>query len=168
MALARPDTGAPGPSSPSTSPKYDVFLSFRGEDVRYGFAAHLCSALDRQGIYTFRDDEHLERGELISDQLRQAIVQSEIAIVVLTENYFSSRWCLEELVTIVDSRDDRGQIVVPVFYGIDPSDVRHQRRSIAAAFEEHEARCSVDTIRRWREASTKISYLRGWVAEIVG
>ncbi|XP_028798993.1 toll/interleukin-1 receptor-like protein [Neltuma alba] len=159
--MAGKDTAAPGPSSPSTSAitKYEVFLSFRGKGVGNHFASHLYEALYRQGIHTFKDNEDLGRGQLIPDKVRQAIVQSQIAIVLLSKSYFSSWRCLEELVTIINSsRSNQGQIiVVPVFYGIDPSHIRRQRGSLAAAFEEHEARCSVDTVRRWREASAKIA-----------
>ncbi|KAM7469049.1 hypothetical protein LguiA_007232 [Lonicera macranthoides] len=45
--------------------KYDVFLSFRGEDIRKTFIDHLYSTLVRSGIYTFKDDERLETGESI-------------------------------------------------------------------------------------------------------
>ncbi|PRQ38255.1 putative TIR domain-containing protein [Rosa chinensis] len=44
---------------------YHVFLSFRGEDTRNNFTGHLCSALLREGIDTFMDDQ-LKRGEEIS------------------------------------------------------------------------------------------------------
>ena len=55
------------PSSSSSSYtgrwKYDVFLSFRGEDTRYKFMGHLYEALIQKGIVTFKDDEKLEREE---------------------------------------------------------------------------------------------------------
>ncbi|KAI9072027.1 hypothetical protein K1719_046003 [Acacia pycnantha] len=163
MALATPDIGDPGPFAPSTSPmKYDVFLSFYGADTRYSFADHLYHALSRKRILTFRDDQHLGRGQFISDQVRQAIEQSKFAIVVLSENYASSSWCLEELLIILESSSKQGQTVVPVFYGTDPSDVRRQRGSIAEALKKHEARVSVDKVRRWREALTNIANLTGW------
>jgi hypothetical protein len=37
--------------------KYDVFLSFRGEDTRNGFTSHLNGILRHKGITTFIDDE---------------------------------------------------------------------------------------------------------------
>jgi hypothetical protein len=56
--------------------KYHVFLSFRGEDTRLGFADHLYAALVRKSIITFRDDEELARGEVISQKLLHAIEES--------------------------------------------------------------------------------------------
>ncbi|XP_027083675.1 disease resistance protein RPV1-like [Coffea arabica] len=49
-------------SSFASTPKwtYDVFLSFRGEDVRKSFVYFLYSALQKKGIYTFKDDESLK------------------------------------------------------------------------------------------------------------
>ena len=47
-------------------------------------------------------------------------------VVVFFENYASSKWCLDELVWILDCRKNLGQLVLPVFYGIDLSKVRKQ------------------------------------------
>ncbi|KAM7466167.1 hypothetical protein LguiB_013729 [Lonicera macranthoides] len=77
---------------------YDVFLSFRGEDTRRNFTDHLYDALTRAGIHTFRDDDQLPRGKHIPFQLMKAIEESRISIIIFSENYASSRWCLNELV----------------------------------------------------------------------
>ena len=50
-------------SSPAVGRKYDVFLSFRGEDTRNKFMGHLYEALIQKGIATFKDDEKLEKGK---------------------------------------------------------------------------------------------------------
>ncbi|XP_039059053.1 disease resistance protein RPV1-like [Hibiscus syriacus] len=55
--------------------KYDVFLSFRGEDTRKNFTDHLYDALNRSGIITFRDDPKMDAGEEIAPQLFRAIQQ---------------------------------------------------------------------------------------------
>ncbi|KAL6317014.1 hypothetical protein AAG906_026738 [Vitis piasezkii] len=77
--------------------RWDVFLSFRGEDTRLNFTDHLYSALTRRGIHTFRDDEGLERGGEIQPSLLKAIEDSMISVVVFSENYAHSKWCLDEL-----------------------------------------------------------------------
>ncbi|GKG47411.1 Toll/interleukin-1 receptor domain-containing protein [Tanacetum coccineum] len=43
-------------SSDPKSFKYDVFLSFRGEDTRHNFVSHLYKALEQQGVLTYKDD----------------------------------------------------------------------------------------------------------------
>ena len=85
--------GAGGPSSSLNSTprwKFHVFLSFRGADTRTSFTDYLYATLQRKGIVTFRDDEQLEKGEVISEQLLKAIEESLSAIVVLSPQYASS------------------------------------------------------------------------------
>ena len=120
--------------------EYDVFLSFRGEDTRKSFTDHLYNALVRQGIYTFRDGEELEKGQPISSKLLQAIQDSRIALVIFSRTYASSSWCLDELAKIVECRKEMGQKVFPIFYHVDPSEVRKQTGSFGEAFDAHEQR----------------------------
>ncbi|KAG5588607.1 hypothetical protein H5410_049041 [Solanum commersonii] len=115
--------------SSSSSSHYEVFLSFRGEDTRKNFTAHLYFRLCQVGVNTFIDDEELRKGDVISNKLDKAIEQSRVAIVVLSKNYASSSWCLDELVKILDCRERLNQVVLPIFYDVDPSQVRKQTGS---------------------------------------
>ncbi|XP_028752992.1 TMV resistance protein N-like [Neltuma alba] len=142
--------------------KYDVFLSFRGEDTRECFTDHLYAALCRNELITFRDEEELERGEVINLSLLQAIEESLCAIVVLSENYASSRWCLDELLKILHSKKELGLHIFPIFYGIDPSDVRHQRGRFKKAFEELEQKFAHDKVCKWRDALKEVADISGW------
>ncbi|XP_039155633.1 TMV resistance protein N-like [Eucalyptus grandis] len=98
---------------------YHVFLSFRGTDVRQGFLSHLYVALDQKGIYTFVDSEELRKGEEISPALMRAIEESHVAIIVFSEHYASSRWCLEELLKIMECKEKMAE-GVSVFYEWNP------------------------------------------------
>ena len=90
------------------------------------FVDHLYEGLVGNRFNTFRDDEQLERGGEISSQLLDAIEESRICIVVCSENYAYSRWCLNELLAIIESiASDDSRIVLPIFYHVNPSDVRH-------------------------------------------
>ncbi|XP_024198898.1 toll/interleukin-1 receptor-like protein [Rosa chinensis] len=80
--------------------KYDVFLSFCGTDTRQKFTSYLYYALKERKIDTYMDDR-LERGDEIEHALMEAIEQSKISIIVFSEDYASSRWCLDELVHIL-------------------------------------------------------------------
>jgi hypothetical protein len=61
-------------SSYAIKPKqrYDVFLSFRGEDTRHSFTSYLHAALQREKIETYMDDKKLERGDEIAPALLKA------------------------------------------------------------------------------------------------
>ncbi|KAJ9687304.1 hypothetical protein PVL29_015979 [Vitis rotundifolia] len=156
----RASSSSSTPSIPRTT-TYDVFLSFRGEDTRYNFTDHLYSALGRRGIRTFRDDQ-LTRGEAIAPELLKAIEESRSSVIVFSENYAHSRWCLDELVKIMECHKDLGHAVFPIFYHVDPSRVRKQEESFGEAFAGYEENWKDKKIPRWRTALTEAANLSGW------
>nr|GFB08999.1 TMV resistance protein N-like [Tanacetum cinerariifolium] len=113
-------------SSTRLSQSYDVFMSFRGEDTRTGFTSHLYDALIRNDITTYKDDKTLEIGNPIAAELLEAIEASRIAIVVLSNNFATSKWSLDEIAKIIKCKEHGKLIVIPVFYHVNPSDVRRQ------------------------------------------
>ncbi|RXI06301.1 hypothetical protein DVH24_018343 [Malus domestica] len=141
------------------SRKYDVFLSFRGEDTRTNFTDHFYKALNNKAINTFID-RHLRRGEEISPALLKAIEESRISIIIFSKNYAFSRWCLDELVHILECRKSRQQTVWPVFYKVDPSHVRNQTSSFGDAFTGLENKYK-DKILAWRRALRDAANLSG-------
>ncbi|KAH1152255.1 hypothetical protein GLYMA_16G210600v4 [Glycine max] len=151
-------------SSSSSSSNYDVFLSFRGEDTRHAFTGHLYKALHDKGIHTFIDDEKLQRGEQITRALMEAIQDSRVAITVLSQNYASSSFCLDELATILHCHQRKRLLVIPVFYKVDPSDVRHQKGSYAEALEKLETRFQHDPekLQKWKMALKQVADLSGY------
>ncbi|CAI8600900.1 unnamed protein product [Vicia faba] len=154
-------------SNKTDQPKtYDVFLSFRGEDNRAKFVSHLHSSLQNAGIYVFKDDNEIQRGDQISFSLLQAIGESRISIVVLSTNYANSRWCMLELEKIMEIGRVKGLVVVPVFYEVDPSEVRHQKGLFGKAFEGLiSTTISVDksTKSNWRKELFDIGGIGGFV-----
>ncbi|KAL4317280.1 hypothetical protein AHAS_Ahas15G0369300 [Arachis hypogaea] len=91
---------------------------FRGQDTRYSFTGNLYKALCDKGILTFFDDGELQSGEEITPALLKAIQESRIAIVVLSPNYASSSFCLDELVHVLHCIKGNHRLVLPVFYEI--------------------------------------------------
>ncbi|KAH0747255.1 hypothetical protein KY285_008912 [Solanum tuberosum] len=148
--------------------KYDVFLSFRGEDARKTFMGHLYEGLKNRGIFTFQDDKRLEQGDSIPKELLKAIKESQVALVVFSRNYATSRWCLNELVKIMECKEEEnGQAVIPIFYDVDPSHVRNQSESFTEAFAKHEVRYQDDVegmqkVQGWRTALTAVANLKGY------
>ena len=85
-------------------------------------------------------------------------------MVVFSENYANFCWCVDELAKIMECQDRMGQKVLPVFYNMDPSNVRGQKRDFATAFQQHELkfREEVDKVNKWREALVAAANLSGW------
>ncbi|XP_068340750.1 disease resistance protein RPV1-like [Pyrus communis] len=141
---------------------YDVFVNFRGEDTGRNFTDHLCAALDQKGIIAFRYDQALERGKPVSSEVFKSIGESRFSIVVFSKNYAASARCLDELVEILRCMKSTGQIVFPVFYDVDPSDVRKQRGEyFEKAFRKHEEDF-MDKVESWRGALRDAASLSGW------
>ncbi|KAA0047972.1 TMV resistance protein N-like [Cucumis melo var. makuwa] len=154
------DSSTVATKSPTFGWSYDVFLSFRGEDTRTNFTSHLDMALRQKGVNVFIDDK-LERGEQISETLFKSIQEALISIVIFSQNYASSSWCLDELVNIIECKKSKGQIVLPVFYKVDPSDIRTQTGSFGEALAKHQAKFQIKT-QIWREALTTAANFSGW------
>ncbi|KAK4270792.1 hypothetical protein QN277_019562 [Acacia crassicarpa] len=154
-------------SSDDSQIKHDVFISFCGKDTRRGFLSHLVKELRREKIIVFVD-ENLNRGEGISSSLRRAIQESQISIVIFSENYASSSWCLDELAEIIKCVKVNKQIVLPVFYCIDPSHVRHQKGTYENAFADHELKFQGNglKVQNWRSALKNAADLSGYVSSI--
>ncbi|CAA7032858.1 unnamed protein product [Microthlaspi erraticum] len=147
-------------SSSTHNRKYHVFPSFHGQDVRITFLSHLFQHFESKGITTFNDRE-IKRGKTIRPTLEQAIRESRISIVVLSKKYASSSWCLDELVEIFKCKEASGQFVMPIFYYIDPSDVRKQSGEFGKAFERTcEGKTEVVKL-RWRKALTDVANIAG-------
>lgn len=151
-------------SSSTRGRKYDAFLSFRGEESRHGFTDHLYEELRRKRIHVFRDDEKLQRGEVVALEIMKAIEESQYAIVVLSEKFADSKWCLDELAKIVECRKKRGLSIFPVFDHVDPSDVHNQKGPFETVFAKHETDDSVtiEKKQKWMDALRDVSNISGW------
>ncbi|KAI3516533.1 hypothetical protein L1887_15451 [Cichorium endivia] len=162
--MASSSSFSPVPAFSSKPWKYHVFLSFRGEDTRKNFVDHLYTALVQKGIYTYKDDETLPRGESIGPSLMTAIEESQIAVIIFSKNYADSSWCLDELEYIMKCRETGGKIVMPIFYDVDPSEVRKQKRKYEEAFLKHELENN-NKVDSWRKALVDASNISGWELE---
>ncbi|XP_013707590.1 disease resistance protein RPS6-like isoform X2 [Brassica napus] len=139
---------------------FDVFPSFRGLDVRKTFLSHFLKELDLRLIIAFKDSK-IERSQAIEPELLQAIRSSRIAVVMFSKNYASSKWCLDELLEIVKCKQELEQIVIPVFYGLDPSDIRKQLGEFGEAFDKTCKNRTESKIQLWRQALTDVANLEG-------
>ncbi|XP_054781841.1 disease resistance protein Roq1-like [Prosopis cineraria] len=135
--------------------KHEVFMSFmRGEDTQESFPYRLNSSLKNAGICIIKDDTELNSEYDISIKLLRSIEGSGISIIMFSEHYASSKRCLDELAKIMDFRRARYLVVVTIFYGVHPSDVRDQKSNFGKEFRNLVQRISPtdDQVSRWTAA----------------
>ena len=131
--------------------KYDVFLSFRGEDTRKSFtSSDLFAALGHKGIHAYGGEEG-------GPEVLKAIETSRNAVVVFSKNYATSHWCLDELVKIMECKRLFNQRVLPIFYDVSPSEVRNQKGNLAEALLNGPE----DKVNSWKVALTDAANLAG-------
>ncbi|KAJ9552639.1 hypothetical protein OSB04_016684 [Centaurea solstitialis] len=139
---------------------YDVFLSFRGVDTRDSFTDHLYERLVQAGIHTFRDNDEIAIGEELKPEIEKAIEASLGSIVILSENYATSTWCLDELWLILKQRRECNHFVLPIYLHVDPSDVRKNNKSFNIKVKSS-TRWTDDNVNRWKGALTEVADLKG-------
>ncbi|XP_013606146.1 PREDICTED: disease resistance protein RPS6-like isoform X2 [Brassica oleracea var. oleracea] len=140
---------------------FDVFPSFSGEDVRQTFLSHLLKELDRKLISAFKDSE-IKKSQSIGPELEQAIRDSRIAVVIFSKNYASSSWCLDELLEIKKCKDIFGQLVIPIFYRLDPTHVRKQTGDFGEVFDKTCHIKTEDKKNQWKQALTDVANIHGY------
>ncbi|KAI7742647.1 hypothetical protein M8C21_025535, partial [Ambrosia artemisiifolia] len=130
-------------------------------------------ALQEATIDTFFDDAEIRIGDVLKPELENAIKSSRASIIILSPNYASSTWCLDELALIMDQPK---HIVCPIFYHVKPSDVRKQRNSFGDAMAEHKQRMETESdevkrsklgkkIEKWKKALTEVADIKGVEAD---
>uniref|UniRef100_M1BJT1 Tir-nbs resistance protein n=1 Tax=Solanum tuberosum TaxID=4113 RepID=M1BJT1_SOLTU len=155
---------------------YDVFLSFKCEDTGKTFTDHLSTALKQAGFCTFKgggcdDIDESRRGENINSE---SIQESKMCIIVFSQNYASSGWCLDQLVSILERKMKFACMILPIFYHVDPSNLRKLKGSIGEALDRHEEKFKCtrnekeyweDKLKKWKNALSQVADLAGMVLQ---
>ena len=101
-------------------------------------------------------------GEEIRPALPKAIKESTISIPIFSKDYASSKWCLRELAKMVECHKTMGHKILPIFYDVEPSDVRHQTGTYEKAFRQHLKHFDKKTVQGWKEAMREVGEMKGW------
>ncbi|KAL4353066.1 hypothetical protein GQ457_06G026810 [Hibiscus cannabinus] len=152
-------------ASSSRHLKHDVFLSFCGEDTRNNFTSFLYQSLMRKGVGAYMDENQLKKGHNLSPALLKAIEESKISVIIFSKSYASSSWCLQELFKIMELKRLNQQVVVPIFYHVNPSDVRKLAGGFEEAFANHQ-KIWAHKLKGWEDSFSEAGYIKGW--HIVG
>lgn len=151
--------------APSSSAKPlkgpQVFISFRGEDVRKHFISFLDPALRRANINVFIDENELLGADLAN--LFTRIEESEIALVIFSKNYADSDWCLDELAKMKERKDQGRLRVIPIFYNLSPSVVKELRQDFGDKFRDMQRRHKhqPERTKKWEEALVSVPDIKG-------
>ncbi|CAH8355249.1 unnamed protein product [Eruca vesicaria subsp. sativa] len=88
--------------------------------------------------------------------------QSRFAVVVISEDYATSQWCLKELSFMVDLTEKKRFDLIPIFYEIDPTALKSRSGCFSKAFQDHEKRFDAKTVSEWRRALAIVGNISGW------
>lgn len=142
-------------------PRHTIFLSHSG--AQKNFVEQLCEDLERAKQAPFFDKrpDSLPKGEKFAQLIFQAARQCKLAIVVISEEYFSrSKWPMLELATFVKA--DKCTIL-PLFLGLsckEFSDLQRRELWFArwAEWAEEDSRIRVD---EWKHALKELDRTNG-------
>nr|XP_043639667.1 TMV resistance protein N-like [Erigeron canadensis] len=148
-------------ASSSMSPNHNVYITFGGDDIVKTFIDTLCSAFEQQGIHTCINDPTLSADEPVDSSLLKAIDNSQVAIIVFSKVFLSPRF-LDDVAYIMKCMEEKGKIVKPVFYTVEPSQFREEIRSFVAQISELELENGRES-GSWKKALIRASKLSGWV-----
>lgn len=133
----------------------NVFLSFLGQDTRRTFISHLLGLLKRRGFTTTEWNNEPSSGGSDPSAVDQAIRISKVAVVVISENFAASSWCVESLLKIMEFHQSGSlAALIPVFYKMDPSYVKKQTLNRGGWFLSAK-------VQRWRQALCQLVDIPG-------
>ncbi|PWA75181.1 toll/interleukin-1 receptor (TIR) domain-containing protein [Artemisia annua] len=92
--------------------------------------------LSQKSIETYKDEDIIEKGKTIDNQLIKSIEDSRFYIIVFSKNYASS-----------------------FFYDVEPTEVSKQSGAVGDALAEHD---DAEAAQKWREALKEAADLVGW------
>lgn len=147
---------------PYGKPSQDqVFINFRGVELRYNFVSHLKKDLKRNGINAFVDTDE-DMGQELNILLKR-IEGSKIALAIFSPRYTESDWCLRELARMKECREQGKLVVIPIFYKVEPATVKRQKGEFGDNFRDLVEFIDEETKNNWTDALKSIPLLTGFV-----
>ena len=145
---AHPIVVAPNGTPPDVlvpiAPKLRIFVSHTGgkDGSLKVFPTNLSEDLERNPCYKVFIDLGMRKGVEFPEEIFQELRNTDLGIVVITEEFFHSKWCMVELLELVRMHKKKLVRVLPLFYKLTPQVVRDYLRE--RHWEED-----------WREMSTE-------------
>ncbi len=94
--------------------KEPVFLSYSGKDERIAF--QISEELKRrfQTVFNYKDGKSITPGEPWLEEIFDKLSTASLGIPLLSANYFDSGNCEHEAQVMMEKRDAKGMVVIPV------------------------------------------------------
>lgn len=134
--------------------KQTVYIIFdRNDSSVSSFNSYLVAALKRRGIDVVFD-------KTVPEQENGWFLGIKLVLVVFSVPYTFSVACLENLMKLHEFLQEKGHVVVPVFYDESASVIKEQMK-MCEGFPVLEKSYSVDQVSKWRRALVKTMDLQG-------
>ena len=95
---------------------WDGFISHAGEDKAFGRSLH--RRLKHVGLRCFLDELSLQEGCDAPVAMEAAVRSTQIAVVLLSEEFFAKTWPQRELRWFLEGRSASRHTILPVFLGV--------------------------------------------------
>ena len=123
-----PTGPAPIARTAPVGPKLRIFICHAGGSKSDGslkiFPTHLYNDLRRDPCYIVFMDSGMKMGVDFTKEIKEELWKADLGIVILSDEFFHSRWCMLELKELVELHNKKRVQVLPVFYTITPDQVR--------------------------------------------
>lgn len=149
-------------SSQVRSESWQVFINFRGQELRTSFISHLEEALEQAEINYFIDSKETRGQDLTV--LFTKIEQSQIALPIFSIRYAESSWCLDELVKIMEQVGKEKLKIIPIFFNVTPDEVQEQKGKFGLTLYG-EGKSQRPNIRNWEKALKSVASKMGLTLE---
>ncbi|KAF3791283.1 Disease resistance protein [Nymphaea thermarum] len=144
--------------------EFDVFLSFTCEEEEGesklsldGFICSLCDALEHHHLRAFIPNRQTE-GKM--EEVMGAMKSSKVFLPIFSKRYADSQPCLAQVAKMVEFK----RLLLPVFYNVEPREVRNQRGSLETAFRKHQEDEELDQgrVESWKAALSEAGEIKGF------
>ena len=154
----------------SAASGHSIFLSHSG--AQKNFVEQLCVDLEscNRSVFFDKRSDSLPKGEPFPQHIFKAIQECQVGVVVLSEEFFSSKWPMLELVAM-SKRMRLGNSrlkIMPIFLSISPiecRDVRNHGRWLSTWCEWAQEDKRMD-IEEWKEALKLLGRMNGFVYKV--
>ena len=101
---------------------WDVFISHASEDKK-DLALPLSEELQKRNLKVWIDSGQISLGDSLRRKIDEGLSKSSYGVVILSKDFFKKEWPAKELDALVAREDGQEKVIIPVWHGVDLSEV---------------------------------------------